>query len=80
MFLSLRVKGFCFCFFNYTTDYGKRQNSFALTYLISFSQFSFSPSKEDQTANKMSILINYSTDVLIKLLSAISVFLAAKYR
>lgn len=80
MFLGLRVKEFSFFFFNHTTDYGKRQNSFALSYLISFSQFSFSPSKEDQTANKTSILINYSTDVLIKLLSAISVFRAAKKR
>lgn len=60
------------------TDYDKRQNSFALSYLISFSHFSFCPSKEHQTANKMSILINYSTDVLIKLFSAISVFLSTK--
>lgn len=51
MFLGLRVKE---VFFNYMTDYDKRQNSFAL------SQFSFCPSKEEQTANKMSVLINYS--------------------
>lgn len=58
-------RGFFFMFFNYMTDYDKMQNSFALTYLISFSHFRFCPSKDEQTANKMSVLINYSTDVLI---------------
>lgn len=72
MFSGMRVKEIFFL--NYMTDYDKRQNSFALSYLISFNQFSFCPSKEVQTANKMSVLIKYSTDVLIKLFSEIRCF------